>query len=70
MLEAGITPSAELMPPQEPDGEVKAYQQMHQFLELPGPFTTVHAANDKSAMGAYQAIADVGLRIPDNIPMA
>ncbi|MFF5979515.1 LacI family DNA-binding transcriptional regulator [Streptomyces olindensis] len=67
LLEAGIIPSAELMPPQEPGSEEKGYQQMKQLLELPEPPTAVYAVSDKSAMGAYKAIVEAGLRIPEDI---
>ncbi|WP_051326222.1 LacI family DNA-binding transcriptional regulator [Glycomyces tenuis] len=67
LFEAGIMPSAELMPPQEPGNPVKGYQQMRRLLELDEPPTAVYAVSDKSAMGAYTAIAEAGLRIPDDI---
>jgi LacI family transcriptional regulator len=39
----------------------------HHLLELPCPPTALFAGNDQQALGAYQAIRDRGLRIPEDI---
>ncbi|MDT0344181.1 LacI family DNA-binding transcriptional regulator [Streptomyces litchfieldiae] len=67
LLEAGLTPVPELTPPQEAGAPVKGYQQMRKLLNLPEPPTAVYAVSDKSAMGAYTAIAEAGLEIPRDI---
>ncbi|HEY1093624.1 MAG TPA: LacI family DNA-binding transcriptional regulator [Glycomyces sp.] len=67
LLEAGITPDADLMPPQESSASAKGYEQMRLLLALPEPPTAVYAVSDKSAMGAYAAIAEAGLAIPRDI---
>lgn len=40
---------------------------MTRLLDLPRPPTAVFAGNDQQALGAYQAIRDRGLTIPDDI---
>ena len=67
LLEAGITPDPDLMPPQESSTSTKGYEQMRRLLALPEPPTAVYAVSDKSAMGAYTAIAEAGLAIPRDI---
>lgn len=55
-----------------------ALQYARQLLNLPQPPTAIFAANDQSALGAYQAAQEAGLSIPadlsiigfDNIPDA
>lgn len=46
-----------------PDG----YRAMQRLLGSGVPFTAMLAINDNVAMGAYRAIADAGLRIPEDI---
>jgi DNA-binding LacI/PurR family transcriptional regulator len=65
--EAGIPVDPALMPPQEPGHPKKGYTQMRKLLELPEPPTAVYAVSDKSAMGALEAVREVGLRVPDDI---
>lgn len=43
------------------------YQQMKRLLELPKRPTAIFAANDLMALGAYEAIFDAGLKIPEEI---
>ncbi|MFT4029139.1 MAG: LacI family DNA-binding transcriptional regulator [Protaetiibacter sp.] len=38
-----------------------------QLLDLPEPPTAIFCANDRMAMGAYDAIKERGLRIPDDV---
>jgi LacI family transcriptional regulator len=37
------------------------------LLSVANPPTAIFAANDRSAMGVYQAAAERGLRIPDDL---
>ncbi|SDT26819.1 LacI family DNA-binding transcriptional regulator [Microlunatus soli] len=67
LLEAGIVPDPDLMPAQQADSRSKGHQQMQQLLALAEPPSAVYAVSDKSAMGAYQAISQAGLKIPDDI---
>ncbi|MCC9078560.1 LacI family transcriptional regulator [Litorilinea aerophila] len=46
------------------------YQATRQLLELPTPPTALLAINDLLAIGALRAIADAGLRVPDDISLA
>ena len=39
----------------------------NELLSLANPPTAIFAANDRSAMGVYQAAAQRGLRIPDDL---
>lgn len=67
LLDAGIQPDPALMPVQEHGEQIKGYRQTEHLLQLPDPPTAIYAVSDKSAFGAYQAIADAGLRIPEDI---
>jgi DNA-binding LacI/PurR family transcriptional regulator len=67
LLEHGIVPDPSLMPAQEPKSTRKGYQQMRALLELAERPTAVYAVSDKSAMGAYAAVHEAGLSIPDDI---
>lgn len=67
LLEAGLTLEPQLVPPQAPGVQRKGYQQMKLLLELPERPTAVYAVSDRSAMGAYAAIAEAGLTIPGDI---
>lgn len=67
LMEAGIVPDRDLMPSQKSGEEIKGYRQMQQLLALADPPTAVYAVSDKSAMGAYQALRNAGLRIPDDM---
>lgn len=67
LSDAGLTPDPGLMPRQEPGDVLKGYRQTVQLLALSEPPTAIYAVSDKSAFGAYQAIAEAGLRIPEDI---
>lgn len=67
LLDAGIQPDPTLMPPQISGESVKGYRQTLELLKLPDPPTAIYAVSDKSAFGAYGAIAQAGLRIPEDI---
>lgn len=43
------------------------YRSMRELLDLPQPPTAVFACSDRMALGAYRAIAERGLRVPDDI---
>ncbi len=43
------------------------YQVAREFMELPNPPTAFFCATDHSAMGAYEALKEIGLRIPADI---
>ncbi|GAB2677507.1 LacI family DNA-binding transcriptional regulator [Kribbella swartbergensis] len=67
LLDAGLIPDPALMPAQHHGDPVKGYRQTQHLLALRNPPTAIYAVSDKSAIGAYQAIAEAGLRIPDDI---
>lgn len=46
-----------------PDG----YEAVNRLLERGAPFTALLAMNDSVAMGAYRALADVGLAVPEDV---
>lgn len=48
--------------------EEKAYLSMKKYLEKKIP-TAIFAANDTMALGAYRAIKEKGLRVPEDISM-
>lgn len=43
------------------------YRTVSRLLDLPTPPTGVFCFNDKMAMGAYQAAAERGLRVPEDL---
>ncbi|MER5177345.1 substrate-binding domain-containing protein [Streptomyces sp. NPDC002896] len=47
--------------------EVVAQRRMLELLDLPEPPTAVFVCSDKMALGAYEAVALRGLRVPDDI---
>lgn len=47
--------------------EEGGYQAMRELLALADPPTAVFAVNDLAALGALHAIADAGLRVPDDM---
>jgi LacI family transcriptional regulator len=67
LVEAGLAPDPALMPAQPSGTTRKGYAQMRSLLALPEPPTAVYAVSDKSAMGAYAAVAEAGLAIPDDL---
>lgn len=66
LKEAGVTPAAEVECLWWPE---PSYQAVTGFLREPHapPATALICLNDRVAMGAYQAAADAGLRIPDDL---
>ncbi|MFI9344613.1 LacI family DNA-binding transcriptional regulator [Streptomyces sp. NPDC052773] len=47
--------------------EAAARRQMRELLDLPQPPTAVFACSDGMALGAYEALAERGLRVPDDM---
>ncbi len=43
------------------------YRLARQILELPTPPTAVFCGNDRTALGCYGALSDLGLRVPDDV---
>ncbi len=67
MQRAGLGPDLNLIPPRISRGEEKGYGEMLRLLDLPDPPTAVFAVSDKTAVGAYRAVLERGLTIPDDI---
>jgi LacI family transcriptional regulator len=66
LRDAGIDPDEAL----EVTGDATAdsgFEAAGQLLDLPDPPTAIFCANDRMAMGAYDAIKERGLRIPDDV---
>ncbi|MER6786130.1 substrate-binding domain-containing protein [Streptomyces sp. NPDC000658] len=47
--------------------ESLAYRRTRELLDLPAPPTAVFACSDRMALGVYRALAERGLRIPDDV---
>ncbi|MEV8593122.1 substrate-binding domain-containing protein [Streptomyces sp. NPDC052012] len=47
--------------------EPAARRRTHELLDLPEPPTALFTCSDRMALGAYQALADRGLRVPDDL---
>jgi DNA-binding LacI/PurR family transcriptional regulator len=67
MQQSGRGIDSELIPPRVSHGEEKGYGEMQHLLALSEPPTALFAVSDKTAMGAYKAIVDRGLSIPDDV---
>ncbi|WP_329414847.1 LacI family DNA-binding transcriptional regulator [Streptomyces sp. NBC_00704] len=66
LASAGVAPDPEYLR----DGgfdETLAYRRMRELLDLPVPPTAVFVCSDRMALGAYRALAERGLRIPDDV---
>lgn len=63
---AGIAPAPELVRfggGSTPDG----YTFTLELMRLPDPPTAIFCANDRTAWGAYQALTELGARVPDDV---
>jgi DNA-binding LacI/PurR family transcriptional regulator len=67
MQQSGLEIETELIPPRISHGEEKGYGEMQRLLALWKPPTAVFAVSDKTAIGAYRAVMDHGLSVPDDI---
>src|SRR4051794_1281781 len=67
--QADVWPDPALIPPRVSHSEEKGHGEMHQLLDLPDRPTAVMAVSDKTAVGAYRAIQERGLRIPGDISL-
>jgi LacI family transcriptional regulator len=66
LADAGLPFDDELV--QSEHSEVPGgYQAALRLLKPPGPPTAVFCYNDRMAMGAYRAAAELGLRIPEDV---
>lgn len=43
------------------------FEAVHHLMQLPSPPTAIFCGNDRTALGAYQALAELGLHIPEDI---
>jgi DNA-binding LacI/PurR family transcriptional regulator len=67
MQQSGGTIDLDLIPPRISHGEEKGNGEMQRLLALREPPTAVFAVSDKTAIGAYRAVMEHGLSIPDDI---
>ena len=65
--QSDLSVDSALVPPRVSHGEEKGYGEMKHLLALPEPPTAVFAVSDKTALGAYRAVTDQGLAIPEDI---
>ena len=71
MMEAGLFPEPALLQPSISKGfPNKGYREMKALLELPERPTAVFCVSDRTAFNAMTAIAEAGLRIPEDIAIA
>lgn len=66
LREAGIEFDPELVAAEESESW-GGYAAARRLLDRPGPPTALFAYNDRMAMGAYRAAAELGLRIPEDL---
>ena len=70
LAEASLLIPSEWMPNPVSGHPLKGYLQMKEILEQVEYPTAVVAISDKTALGAMEAIREVGLKIPDDIAIA
>ncbi|MFK0280955.1 LacI family DNA-binding transcriptional regulator [Streptomyces sp. NPDC090499] len=66
LASAGLRPRGEYVRHAGFD-EDTARQRMRELLDLPEPPTAVFACSDRMALGVYAALAERGLRVPDDV---
>lgn len=66
LTDAGIEPAEDLVAYAEPDQE-GGYRAAQRILGAPHRPTALFCYNDRMAMGAYAAIGEAGLRVPDDV---
>ncbi|CAL9409517.1 Catabolite control protein A [Streptomyces sp. enrichment culture] len=66
LASAGLPQRPEYLRPAGFD-EVVARHRMAELLDLPEPPTAVFVCSDRMALGVYEAVAERGLRIPDDV---
>lgn len=66
LADVGVLPAVELLRAIEPTTE-QGRRAAGALLDLPQPPTALVAFNDKAAVGAMQAAAERGLRVPDDL---
>lgn len=66
LTDAGLTVDKTLIKHGDGDAE-SAYRHAARLLDRKRPPTAIFCGNDRTAWGAYQAAADLGLRIPDDV---
>ncbi|MGO1225956.1 MULTISPECIES: LacI family DNA-binding transcriptional regulator [unclassified Brachybacterium] len=66
LTEAGIVPDPDLLFAGE-GNHSSGHDGAHALLGLDDPATAIFCGNDRTALGAYQAIYDLGLSIPENV---
>ncbi|GGQ03768.1 transcriptional regulator [Streptomyces griseomycini] len=66
LASAGVRHRAEYVRRAGPDAAA-ARRRTHELLDLPEPPTAVFACSDRTALGVYEALAERGLRVPDDM---
>ncbi|MEV5319462.1 LacI family DNA-binding transcriptional regulator [Streptomyces sp. NPDC052687] len=66
LASAGLPHRPEYIRHTGPD-EAAARRQARELLDLPQPPTAVFACSDRMALGVYEALAERGLRVPDDL---
>jgi DNA-binding LacI/PurR family transcriptional regulator len=65
----GIEPEAHLVRQQPNFTTEEGYRAVKDLLELPSPPSALFVASDTMALGAYRAIRDLGLDVPDDVSL-
>ena len=66
LVEAGVTPDPELSI-LGVGSQRSGFEGVHHLMHLSAPPTALFCGNDRTALGAYQALAELGLRVPDDV---
>ncbi|CAM5249175.1 hypothetical protein GCM10010345_03650 [Streptomyces canarius] len=66
LVSAGVRHRAECVRHAGPD-ETTARLRMHELLDLPEPPSAVFVCSDRMALGVYAALAERGVRVPDEV---